>query len=159
MTASLLPDPSTALDRIVAVLASAVPAGVAVKRIGGAFDGAEIRRHVTTAPAVLVACLGLSNYDRRGTGSWTVQADLVTYVLTRDTPAQPRDRSALALVADALRQIARSNWDAPDAFGLPDQASIEASNLYGGDIDSIAVALWAVTWRQPLYLSVATQET
>lgn len=152
MTA-LLPDPGEALERIVTALAADVPAGFTVKRIGGAFDGAEIRRHVTAAPAVLVACLGLSDYAHRGSGGWTVQADLALYVLTRDTPTQTRDRSAMALVAEALRQVSRSNWGEPGVFGLPDPASIEATNLYGGDIDSIAVALWAVTWRQPLYLS------
>jgi hypothetical protein len=153
MSLALLPDASEALEIIVAVLAADVPAGVTVKRAGGAFDSAEIRRHVTEAPAVLVACLGLSDYAKRGSGGWTMQADLAIYILTRDTPVQTRDRSAMELVAMALRQISRAHWGQPDAFGLPDPVTIEANNLYGGDIDSIAVALWAVTWRQPLYLA------
>lgn len=153
MSSALLPDPSASLERIVAVLATAVPAGTTVKRVGGAFDASEIRRHVTAAPAVLVACLGLTNYARRGSGGWTVQADFVAYVLTRDIPAAQRDRSAITLVGTIINLVSRATWGDPDAIELPDPLSIEANNLYGGDIDSIAVALWAVTWRQPLYLA------
>ena len=149
-----LPNASAALDRIVAAVAAEVSAGVTVKRIGGAFDATEIRRHVTVAPAVLVACLGLSEYSRRSMHGWAAKADFAAYILTRDTPAETRDRSALTLAAETLQQVVRANWGDPTSFGLPDAQGTEASNLYSGDIDSIAVALWAVTWRQNLYLSM-----
>ncbi|MEY2686297.1 MAG: hypothetical protein RL375_495, partial [Pseudomonadota bacterium] len=55
MSAALLSDPGAALERIAERLGSALPA--TVRAVGGAFDGAELRRHVTAAPCVLVACL------------------------------------------------------------------------------------------------------
>ncbi len=41
-------------------------------RAGGAFAAAEVRRHATDAPAVVVTCLGLGQYNRRAEGwaSW-----------------------------------------------------------------------------------------
>lgn len=153
MSTGLLPDPGAALDTIVAALAADLGADIQVRRAAGAFDAAEIRRHVADAPAVLVACVGLTDYARRGSGGWTVRADLAAYIVTRDTPVASRDASALALVSDTLRLVSRATWGDPERFSLPDEGSLEAFNLYGGDLDKVATALWVLTWRQALYLN------
>ncbi|MEY2654362.1 MAG: hypothetical protein RLZZ524_1390 [Pseudomonadota bacterium] len=150
----LLVDLADGLGRITSALRAALPASVTVERSGGAFDGGEIRRQVTQAPAVVLACLGVSDYQRRGDGGWSVTAQLAVYVLTRDAPpGPPRDLLALSLTTTVLRAVARANWDGPDGFGVVEADSLEASNLYSGDLDAIAVALWAVTWRQEFRLA------
>ncbi|AUB81452.1 phage protein Gp37 [Candidatus Thiodictyon syntrophicum] len=143
-----LADLPTGLAAIVAALAAALPGGVNVVRAGGPFDVAEVRRHAMNAPAVVVACLGLTNYTRRGE-TWSVMGQLAAYVVTHDqSGAALRDVAALGLVDQLLRVVARNTWGLPEGFGVPDPASVEAANLYSGDLDSVAVALWALTWRQ-----------
>lgn len=141
------------LDIIVEYLQLRLPSATTVKRIGGAFDSSELRRHVSTAPAVLIACLGMSEFRRARPGGWSMTVDMVAYVLTRDRAGAERDAMAQELVAEVLREMNRSVWDMPEAFGVPLEDSIEATNLYDGELDSVAVALWTVTWRQPFYLS------
>lgn len=147
-----LSDLSAGLEAIVTALTTAIPAAHVV-RAGGAFDAGEVRRRMTQTPAVIVACLGIDQYSRRP-DAWSVSGQWGAYILTRDTPEWSRDLAALDLASDVLRQVARATWDAPDAFGVPDQTSLEASNLYSGTLDSVAVALWAVTWRQDIRLSL-----
>ena len=147
----MITDSTHALEKIVESLE--MPNEVTVQKIGGAFDGSEIKRHVSHAPAVLIACTGMSNFVRRGTSAWAVSAEFAAYILTRDTPGEKRDAIASRLVTIAIRAIARSHWGDPSSFGVSEMDSVEATNLYGGDIDSIAVALWAVTWRQPIFLN------
>lgn len=148
MTASL----SEALTAIETALVDVFPAGVSVRRVGGPFDAAEIRRHVTAAPAVLIACIDLDGYARVADGTWRADADFVAYVLTRDTPSAPRDLMALDLVTTLLAQIPYATWGDPAAFDPADQDTLQAANLYGGDIDSVAVALWSVAWSQGVTL-------
>lgn len=148
-----LTDLADGLGRIVTALTTTLPDGTTVLRAGGAFDAAEIRRHVTRAPAVIVTCLGAGDYARLAIGHWTVNAQLAAYILCRDTPpTSTRETQALGLVTDVLQAVARSNWGDPLAYDLADSASLDATNLYSGDLDAVGVALWAVTWRQQLRL-------
>lgn len=150
---SQLPDPGAALARITEVLEGALPASV--HAVGGAFNASELRRHVTAAPTVLVACLGLTDFARRGASAWMMAGEWAVYVLTRDTAIAPRDRIALTLAAEVLRCIYRTTWGDADTFEVPDEDSITATNLYGGELDNVACALWAVTWRQGIKLPAA----
>lgn len=83
-----LTDLADGLGRIATALAATLPDGTAVLRAGGAFDAAEIRRHVTRAPAVIVTCLGAGDYARQAQGVWTVEAQLAAYILGAGTPAR-----------------------------------------------------------------------
>jgi hypothetical protein len=148
-----LTDLADGLGRIVTALTTTLPDGTSVLRAGGAFDAAEIRRHITRAPAVIVTCLGAGDYARLPQGVWTVEAQLAAYVLCRDTPPTlTREVQALGLVTDVLHAVARATWNDPAAFGVVPGDSLDATNLYSGDLDAIAVALWAVTWRQTLIM-------
>lgn len=151
MTDGLLIDIGAGLELIVSDLAAALlPARV--RRGGGAFDANELRRHAVDCPAVVVSCLGFHTYARYKS-DWSVKAQLAAYVITRDAPPAPsRDLAALSLVTAVYRAVPKSLWGAPAVFDLPEEASLEATNLYSGDLDSTAVALWAVTWRQTLRL-------
>ncbi|WP_295579435.1 hypothetical protein [uncultured Lamprocystis sp.] len=155
---ALLPDLAAGLDHIATTLATALPPGTTVLRAGGAFDAGEIRRHVTATPAAIVALLSLGDYTRRGSGGWSVQVQLAAYLLTRDQPAlPPRDLAALTLATHTIRAISRANWGRPDAFGVVEQASLDATNLYSGSLDAAAVALWVVTWEQTFILDLTSE--
>ena len=155
MTPARLSDLSAALEAMVASLAGTLPGGVSVRAAGGAFDAAEIRRHLTVAPAVVIACLGLSEHQRRGAGAMSLVGQWAAYVVTRDAPQDDRHAQAMRLVSELLRHVSRATWSGPEAFGLPEEGSLDATNLYSGDLDGIATALWAVTWRQMVHLSAA----
>ena len=147
-------DLADGLGRIATALETILPAGTAVRRAGGAFDAAEIRRHVTQAPAVIVTCLGAGDYARQAQGVWTLEAQLAAYILCRDTPPTlTREVQALGLVTAVLKAVARATWSDPAAFGVVPGDSLDATNLYSGDLDSVGVALWAVTWRQTVLLT------
>lgn len=149
-----LTDLADGLGRIATALAAVLPTGTTVLRAGGAFDAAEIRRHVTRAPAVIVTCLGAGDYARLPQGVWTLEAQLAAYILCRDTPPTlTREVQALGLVTAVLQSVARATWNDPAAFGVVPGDSLDATNLYSGDLDAAAVALWAVTWRQVLHLA------
>lgn len=128
--------------------------GVSVSVAGGAWDAAEVRRHIADAPALVLACLRLDDYTRRGNDAWRARADLAAYVITRDMPAgADRHSQALTLSGRLMEVVSGTNWGRPQAFDIPELASVRAHNLYSGSLDSVAVALWAVTWRQALHFS------
>ncbi len=118
-----------------------------VKAIGGAFGADELRRHVTASPCVLVAMLRLTAYTPSLAG-WKADATCVAYVVTRDTPTASRDAQALTLVSALLANLASASYGT--AARLVQQADLTADNLYSGTLDSVAVALWGITWTARL---------
>lgn len=153
-TPTISTDLAVALDRVAEAVRDLVPADVSVSLGGGAFSAAELRRHITRAPAVVVACLGTDGPKSRGAAGWLVQASLALYVICRDAPPEiERERQALELVTTLLNRIGRADWIDARTVGQADLDSIASTNLYGGDVDSIAVALWAITWSQEIRLT------
>lgn len=118
-----------------------------VKAVGGAFGADELRRHVTTSPCVLLAVLRVTNYEPRTLG-WLAEAACVAYVVTRDSPTATRDAQALTLVSLLLTELASANYGTTARLVKP--TDITADNLYSGTLDSVAVALWGVTWNARL---------
>lgn len=122
-----------------------------VETVGGAFDGAELRRHVVAAPLVLLALTRVGDLNRHGP-AWKASLTLQAYVVTRDTPDLPRERAALDLTGRIIAHAhAIDTLEAPDGSKLfrPGAApsTLSADNLYSGSIDSVAVALWGVRWQ------------
>lgn len=130
---------------IVAGLAAALPAGTSVQAHRGRFDNAaEIQRFATKAPVVLVACVQ-ARLREPGAGLAMMPASWAVYVITRDVPQIPRDAGAIALVEAVLLKVAGNCWGRTDV-GAP--TDVEARNLYAGNVDTLGVALWAVTFEQ-----------
>jgi hypothetical protein len=152
-----LPDLTAGLEYIESILKEELMPHAGVVRAGGAFDSGEMRRHVLSAPVVLLSLLGAGASQRHGRTGWIMSVQLAAYVLTRDTPPMAqRDDAALSLVTKVLRIVNRSPWSQSrtPAFGVVEQDSVSATNLYSGAIDSAAVALWAVTWSQNFILDL-----
>jgi hypothetical protein len=133
-------------SQLVTALAGALTCPV--QTVGGAFDGAELRRHVTHAPVALVSLASIADFKRHGP-AWRGRLTFVVYLVTRDTPTVSRDVLALDLVSAVMSFAHDGVFSAPGAFSLlrPGDGEVSADNLYSGAVDSIAVALWAVRWR------------
>ena len=130
---------------IVTALTAALPAGTSVQAHRGRFDSAaEIQKFAAKAPAVLVACV---RAGLRGPGQGLAQmpASWAIYVITRDIPQMPRDAGAIALVEALMLQVSGNCWGRTDISAPSD---VQAQNLYAGSIDTLGVALWAVTFEQ-----------
>lgn len=129
------------------------PAGfkVAVSALGGRLDAEELKRILTTLPAVKVACLDVGVAEIQGdevacTASWGA------FVLAKDEPGCPKDAAALTVVAELLRTIPGCDWS---AAADSEPTGLRAENLFGS---SLTVALWAVTWRQKVSLKAVSPD-
>lgn len=137
---------------VVADLAAAVPELRTCAAHGGRFGLPDLKRVAARAPAVLVACLGVVDAVA-GHGDTVVMARWAAFVLVTDRPGAARDEGALLLVAEVLRRLAGNRFgDA--AENIPRE--LRAENLYSGPLDQQGVALWGVTWRQPVSLAADT---
>ncbi|GAA4651683.1 hypothetical protein GCM10023116_39670 [Kistimonas scapharcae] len=117
----------------------------------GRFDSvAEIKRHGTASPALLVCTDGVRNcqerFGRHG-GIWG-DASFFVYIVTRDLPGVTRDTQAEALAGQLAHTVIDNTWN--------DKAqsvkSIDARNLTTTEVDKLGVALWAVGWQQPVLI-------
>jgi hypothetical protein len=72
------------------------------------------------------------------------------FVVTTDKPNVSRDSAALVISTRLLMLIPGN------LFGLDISApeNIEAVNLYSGSLNDKGVALWAITWEQPVAFDV-----
>ena len=153
------PDLDAALLGIRAGLRPLLPERVALHIGGGSFNANELRRHANQAPAVVLTCLALGDYRSPGP-VWTADASLAAYIITRDAPPGPdRHRQALTLTSALFAALTGDSrvWGNPEGYDPPSGDSLAGTNLYSGDLDSIATALWAVTWFQRLRFANAPQ--
>jgi hypothetical protein len=131
---------------ITAGIKTALPEVKSVETHGGAFDAGELKRIATISPAVRVAILGVGQ-ARRGSGGTDLAVRCAAFVVTKTTPANPRDVKALALVSTLLHAVQGNAWGLAYADSPRDVA---ADNLFSGDLDKEGVALWAVHWDQEI---------
>lgn len=134
---------------VVEQLRAFLPDNVLVETHGGRFNGAELRRYATRAPAVLVAAMSIPELVD-GSGPVRPVVQLAAFIVTRDVPQVTRDEQGLTLTEALLRHIPGNRWGLVNAQ-LP--ARINGENLYSGEIDKLGVAMWAVSWRQEVSLS------
>lgn len=151
--------PSTILATVASALATRYP-DFAVEAHGGQFTERELPMLLGRAPAILVACAGVSRLEPVGERDWRADWRWSVAVLAADRPAQPGDppdvpavparpRSGLALdtAFDLLTWLPECTWTLAGAR-LPDPATFAADNLYTGHVNNLRVALWAVSWTQ-----------
>jgi hypothetical protein len=111
----------------------------------GRLTADELRRLVVRGVStVRVGCLGVTKI-----AADTVQVEFQTvwavYIMALDGTGVGRDETAMALVGAIGALVPHQLWGRTD-IDQPEQ--IRADNLYGGDVERRAVALWAITWRQ-----------
>lgn len=143
-------DIDAALDGIVSGLSDIMPEGTSVQAVGGAVSGEDLQLWIKQAPAVLVACLGMDTLRRPGSGGWSLDAQLIAYVVVRAGTSRDRAHLVHVLVSAVVRAIGERLWGNSDGYGVP--SDIRAANLSGGGLDTVAAALWSVSWRQEFRL-------
>lgn len=72
------------------------------------------------------------------------------FVVTIDKPKVSRDSSALVITTRLLMLIPGNLW----GLEISAPENIDAVNLYSGNLNEKGVALWAVTWEQPVAFDV-----
>jgi len=129
-------------DAIVATIKNGLTDLKTVEAHGGRFDAGEIRRVSAKAPAAFIAVLNFRQLNNHGSHMVTLGA----FVTARDLPGNLRTKQAGALVSALATFISRNRWGLDDAEDIPQ--GISGRNLYGSNVDSKGVALWAITWQQ-----------
>lgn len=117
----------------------------------GRFDMGELQRVALRAPCVLVTVLDVVG-ARIAERAWLITPRFGAYVLATDQPGRRRDEIALDLVARLYTKIIGSDWDEPALFQPVLPENLRADNLFFGQLDQKGVALWGLTWLQPLTL-------
>ena len=135
-------DLNDVLTEVVDGIKLALPALPTCKTHSGRFGLEEVKRLANAAPAVLVSCLRLQA-NSHPVIRWS--ATCAVFVLTRDLVGLPRDVSARSLSAYLCGWLRGRQFSGCHAV-----SSVDAQNLYAGDLEKIGISLWGITWMQSL---------
>ncbi len=96
----------------------------------------------------LVSFLGVKEADLQA-GEVRCRCQFGAFVLTTDRPKMSRDSAALVIVTRLLMVVPGNLW----GLDISAPENVAASNLYpAGDAQNLA--LWAITWEQPVAFDV-----
>lgn len=125
--------------------------GFGVEGHFGRFSGAELSRFLTSAPAVRVAILGLSDSaEGVDEGDLDTVVRVGIYIVTKDGALKASRDAAVCAAAEKLVMLAvGQRWGLP--FCRPARPAT-AQNLYSEDTLNKGVALWAIDLPQPIRL-------
>lgn len=115
----------------------------------GRFDLDELKTVTARAPAVLVARLGSSMPRPLAGPHWHYHLRMAAFVVTKDALDLKRDLAAGAICQALLQRIPGATWGLPDCGEARDVAD---QSLSGSALKAKGIALWAVTWTQPVVL-------
>ncbi|CAA0111623.1 Uncharacterised protein [BD1-7 clade bacterium] len=119
---------------------------------GGRFTLDELKKISTRAPAVYVALLGTDAAAAAATGQPEVPLKLAVFIVAKDEVGLSRTAGALNLVEVLLQMVKNDTWQQP---GVLEARSITTKNFYNGDLHKSKIALWGVSWVQPILLGDA----
>jgi hypothetical protein len=108
---------------------------------------AEAKTTEISIPAIRVACLGMPKAEAVGDGEVDRDVSFSAYILTSDTPTQPRGAAALAMVEDLLLRLPGQSWGIANVFAVADSAAT-ATNLSSRELSTLGRSLWEVAWTQ-----------
>lgn len=117
--------------------------------MAGRFDADELKTVSTRAPAVLVARLGSTMPRPLAGPHFHYTLRMAAFVVTKDALDLGRDAAAAAICQTLLQRIPGATW-AIDGVGPATEVADQS--LSGATMKAKGVALWAVTWAQPVVL-------
>jgi hypothetical protein len=122
---------------------------VDVRAHRGRFTMEDLKIIAARPMSCLVSFLSVRRAELQA-GEVQCQCLFGAFVVTTDKPNVSRDSAALVISTRLLMLIPGN------LFGLDISApeNIEAVNLYSGSLNEKGVALWAVTWEQPVAFDV-----
>ncbi len=114
----------------------------------GRFNAEELQLFVARPPAVRIAVLGIASGTRTPDDALRVVASFAAFIVTGDAPGLPRDAAAINLVEAVAGRVNTRIWNE----ACEPAENIRAENLYSSQVNNNNLALWAVTWGQPIIL-------
>lgn len=126
-----------------------------VRQHGGPINMEELRVVSTRTPAILVACLGLPKFERKGT-LLVGQAVYACFVAARDEVKAKRDVMSM-IVTEAIASETVDNFWGDTALGAP--TDLAGSNLFSRGLDEEGISLWVLRWRQQVEMRRNTVAT
>lgn len=142
-------DLNQARDAIVQGIKTALPELRTCEPHGGRFAAGELARWSRKAPGVLVAALRIPAV--RQDKSQLTEVQWGAFIVTKDSPQASRDQVALDYAEALVRVIRNQRWG---LSGAQAPQNLSADNLFAAEIDRQGIALWAVTWRQAIALTL-----
>lgn len=115
----------------------------------GRFDLDELKTVTARAPAVLVARLGAAMPRPLAGPHWHYHLRVAAFVVTKDALDLKRDLAAGTICQALLQRIPGATWGLAAAGPAQDVAD---QSLSGASLKAKGIALWAVTWTQPVVL-------
>lgn len=144
------PDLLFALPGLVAEkIAKVLPELRQCEGISGPFDLEELKATPVRAPAVLVARLGGQQKPTWTGPHFGYRLAMAAYVVTRDVAGLHRDAACGAIVQAILGLLPDANWG---QVGVGPAEDVQDRSLATRAVKQSGVALWAVTWVQPVTL-------
>lgn len=143
----LLPDLAA---RAAGAIAAVAPELVTCQSRAGALMPAELKDLGLRAPAVIVSWLEARPAVERAGPAPSLDLGMAAYVIARDALGLPREIVAAAIATRILALVPGRTWEraeAGEAHGL------RLQSLATQAVRREGIALWAVTWLQPIQLA------
>lgn len=116
----------------------------------GKFDLDELKKRGIPTPGVLVSVMG-GREAQHASGGWIgFNLSCTAYIVTHHNPALPRNVAAANIATALARLIGNNDWSLPDCGTTRD---LRLHVLDTVQVRSAGLALWALTWLQPVTLS------
>ncbi|UWQ00851.1 hypothetical protein K3X44_10025 [Aliiroseovarius crassostreae] len=113
----------------------------------GKFDLNELKKKGLPAQSVLVSNLGGKQGQSHAGGARSFDLKMAAYVVTKDGLGKPRDVRAANICQRLLQLIPGKDWG---EAALGEAREIAVQPLISGKTKDSGVALWAVSWLQPI---------
>lgn len=148
MTADLFPDLAA---RVISAVKTAAPDLRTCKARAGALTAKELDDLGAASPAVIVSWLGARPAAQRTGPQPSFDLGMAAYVITKDRLGLDRETAAAALSALLMTLIPDRTWGRAEAG---EATNVRLESLVTDAVRNAGIALWAVTWSQPVALAV-----
>lgn len=116
-----------------------------VEAHGGRFTLEEIPLLLGRLPVMLVANIGVQEWQRAGRGEALVTLQHAIYLMASDKSGTSRDEWALDAVEEVLFFLMHQTWNL--ARNVP-ELPLQAQNLYAATVKNLRLAVWAIPFTQ-----------
>ncbi len=140
----LMPDLA---ERAAAAIRAAAPELATVQTRAGALAAAELKDLGARAPAVVVSWLEARPARERAGPAPSFDLGMAAYVLAKDALGLPRETVAAAIAARIMALVPSRTWGRAEAG---EAHTVRLQSLATQAVRNQGVALWAVTWLQPI---------
>lgn len=117
-----------------------------VEAHGGRFSLEEVPLLLGQLPKMLVANIGVQEWQRAGKGEATVTVQHAIYLLATDKSGSSRDEWALDAIEQVLFFLMHQTWSGL-ARTIP-ELPLQAQNLYAKTVKNLRLSVWGIPFTQ-----------